>query len=179
VKTDGSQLTQLAKPAALDILAERAANGDLDATRDLARSPDGARISFAAFSPTASDPGRSAVFVAAGDGTNAKQISDWGDYTTSARWSPTANWIVFDRINGGVSAHSLYLVHPDGSGIKTTPLLSAECLAVWSPDGDHLLVNGPSDQATNLWSVKIDGSHLIQLTHMPTTLTDIGWGAAT
>ena len=143
-------------------------------------SPDGTRISFAAFSPTASDQGRSAVFVAAGNGTNAKQISDWGEYTISARWSPTANWIVFDKIDSRVGAHSFYLVHPDGSGIKTIPLLAAECCAVWSPEGDRLLfANGPSDLALNLWIVNIDGSHLVQVTHAPAKLTDIGWGAVT
>jgi len=143
-------------------------------------SPDGANISFAAFSPTASDPGRSAVFVAAGDGTNAKQISDWGEYTTSARWSPTGDWIVFDKINDAAGAHTFYLVHPDGSGTTTIPSLAAVCCALWSPGGDRLLfAKGPSDQAMNLWTVNIDGSHLAQLTHTPAKLTDIGWSAAT
>jgi Tol biopolymer transport system component len=143
-------------------------------------SPGGSQISFAATSPTASDPGRSAVFVAAGDGTNPKQISDWGEYTTSARWSPAGDWIVFDKINDAAAAHTFYLVHPDGSGTKTISSLAAVCCAVWSPDGGRLLfAKGPSDQAMNLWTVNIDGSHLVQLTHTPAKLTDIGWSAAT
>jgi Tol biopolymer transport system component len=138
-------------------------------------SPSGTQISFAAFSPGASDPGRSALFVAAGDGTNPKQISDWGEYTTGARWSPTGTWIVFDKVNG--AAHALYLVHPDGSGIKTIPSLTEVCCAVWSPDGDRLLFTRGPDRATDLWTVKADGSQLTQLTHTPADLPDIGWSA--
>ncbi len=147
-------------------------------------SPDGAQISFAASSPTASDPGRSAVFVAAGDGTNPKQISDWGGRTTSARWSPTGDWIVFDKINSAAGAHTFYLVHPDGSGTKTVPSLAGVCCAVWSPDGDRLLfpkfssTSSSGQDLGDLWTVAVDGSHLTQVTHTPAELTDIRWSAA-
>jgi Tol biopolymer transport system component len=143
-------------------------------------SPSGTQISFAAFSPSASDPGRSAVFVAAGDGTNARQISDWGEYTTSARWSPTGQWIVFDiKFNLALGTHNLYLVRPDGSGSHLISTVSAVCCAVWSPDGNRLVFPRGPDQATDLWTVKTDGSQLTQLTHTPANLTDIGWGAGT
>jgi len=142
-------------------------------------SPSGSQISFAAFSPSASDPGRSAVFVAAGDGTNPKQITDWGTYTTSARWSPAGDWIVFDKVNNAVGAHTFYLVHPDGSGIKTIPSLAEVCCAVWSPDGVRLLFPKGPDRATDLWTVKTDGSQLTQLTHAPADLPDIAWSGAT
>ena len=142
-------------------------------------SPDGSQISFAATSPIASDGGRSAVFVAAGDGTNAKRISDWGEDTTSARWSPTGDWIVFDKVNDAAGAHTLYLIRSDGSGIKAIPSGAAACCAVWSPDGNHLVfLKGSGDQALDLWTVNIDGSHLRRLTHTPAKLTDIGWSAA-
>ena len=141
-------------------------------------SPDGAHISFSAFSPSPGDPGRSAVFVAAGDGTNAKQISDWGEYTTSARWSPTGDWIVFDKINAAAGGHTLYLVHPDGSGLKGIPSNAAACCAVWSPDGERLLFLEGPDQGNDLWTAMIDGSHLTQLTHSPSELTDVGWSEA-
>jgi|SRR5579864_6718278 len=138
-------------------------------------SPDSAQISFSAFSPGASDPGRSAVFVAAGDGTNARQISDWGEYTTSAHWSPTGDWIVFDKINSAAGGHAFYLVHPDGSGTRVISTLGPVCCAVWSPDGQRLLFA----RANDLWTVMIDGSHPTQLTHTPSELTDIGWTSAT
>jgi Tol biopolymer transport system component len=171
VGVNGSRLTQVSPPG----MTVGLDNGDPGGW-----SPDGAHISFAAFSPNASDSGRSAVFVAAGDGTNPKQITDWGSWTTSARWSPTGNWIVFDKINPAVNTHTFFLVHPDGSGIKIIPSLTAVCCAVWSPDGDRLLfAKGPNDQTSDLWTVMVDGSHLTQLTHTPAELTDLGWSSAT
>jgi Tol biopolymer transport system component len=170
VGVDGSRLRQVSPPG----MTVSVGFGDPGGW-----SPDGSQISFAATSPTASDPGRSAAFVAAGDGTNPKQISDWGEYTTSARWSPTEAWIVFDKINDTVAAHSFYLVHPDGSGTRTIASLAGVCCAVWSPDGDRLLfVKGSSDQALDLWTVMVDGSHLTRLTHAPARLADIGWSSA-
>jgi len=170
VDADGTHLTQVSPPGMTVWVGFFGDPGGW--------SPDGSQISFAATSPTASDPGRSAVFVAAGDGTNSKRISDWGDYTTSARWSPTGDWIVFDTINADAAAHTLFLVHPDGSGTKTITPLAGGCCAVWSPGGDRLVfTRGSSDQVLDLWTVMVDGSHLTQLTHTPANLTDIGWSA--
>jgi Tol biopolymer transport system component len=171
VGVDGSHLTQVSPPGMTAWISFGDPGG---------WSPNGAQISFADYSPTASDPGRSAVFVAAGDGTNAKQISDWGEYTTSARWSPKGDWILFDKINPAVTSagHSLFLVHPDGSGTTVIPLPFAICCAVWSPDGDRLLL-GATDVMDDLQTVMIDGSHLTQLTHNRAIYTDVGWSAAT
>ena len=178
VYVDGSRLTQVSPPG---MAVGVGFNGDPGGW-----SPDGAHISFAAYSstaaailsPVATGAGQSAVFVAAGDGTNAKRITDWGVYTTSAHWSPAKDWIVFDKINPAVNTHTFYLVHPDGSGLKTIPSLTAVCCAIWSPDGDRLLF-GASDQAGDLWTVMIDGSHLTQLTHTPAKLADIAWSGVT
>lgn len=138
-------------------------------------SPDGAHISFAAFSTTIS---RSGIFVAAGDGTNPKRVSDWGTGTTTARWSPNGDWILFDKNNDSSGRHSLFLIRPDGSGTKVVGSLVGICCAVWSPDGNRLLFRrGPTDSESDLWTLLLDGSHLTQLTHSPATLNDIGWSA--
>ena len=142
-------------------------------------SPDGTQITFAA----TVDTGRSAVFVAAGDGTHAKQITAWGARTTVARWSPTGDWIVFDNYSG--SSQTLFLIHPDGSGTKAISSVGGVCCSiygpVWSPDGKRLLFGyGPNSSYTgDLWTVLLDGSHLTQLTHTLASLADVGWSAAT
>jgi Tol biopolymer transport system component len=171
VAVDGGAVTQLS-PTGMSV-----AGGFLGDAGSW--SPDSTQISLAAASPIASDPGRSAVFVVAANGTNLKQITGWGDYITSARWSPTGTWIVFDKLPPAAAAHSLYLVHPDGTGTVMIPLLSAVCCAVWSPDGTRLLFTGGSgDLALDLWIVHIDGSGLVRLTNKPSKLTDIGWSSA-
>ena len=169
VGVDGGQATQVS-PAGMTV--RFGGHGGIGGW-----SPNGTQISFAAFSPSASDPGRSALFVAGGDGINPRQISEWGSYTTGARWSPTGDWIVFDRVNAAAGAHTFYLVHPDGSGIKSIPSLAEVCCALWSPDGDRLLFPRGPDRETDLWTVKTDGSQLTQLTHAPADLPDIAWGA--
>ncbi len=143
-------------------------------------SPDGAQISFSAFSPTPSDGGRSAVFVAGGDGTNPRQISEWGEYTTSARFSPSGNWIVFDRaVSADDGNHTFFLVSPDGGTTVPIPSVIGACCATWSPDGNRLVfTEGPNNQV-ELWTVELDGSHLTRLTAGPANLTDIGWSGAT
>ncbi len=168
VGVDGSHLTQVSPPGMTSWMSFGDPGG---------WSPDGTKISFAAFSPTPSDPGRSAVFVADGDGTNPRQISDWGTYTTSARWSPTGDWIVFDRI-ASPFAHGFFLVHLDGSGTRAIPLLHAACCAVWSPDGNRLLF-GASDISDDLYTVQLDGSHLTPLIRTPAHMADLGWSGAT
>ena len=169
VGVDGGDPT-LVSPSGMTV---RIGNGDPGGW-----SPDGTQISFAAHSPTASDPYRSAVFVAAGDGTNPKRISEWGDATTAARWSPEGDWIVFDKVDAAAGAHSFFLIHPDGSGTKVISSVAGAgvCCAVWSPDGNRLLFSrGPSNNTHDLWIVQFDGSHLTQLTHRPANLADIGW----
>jgi hypothetical protein len=44
-------------------------------------------------------------------------------------------------INSTTRAHSLFLVHPDGTGLKaiTDPAAGGVCCAVWSPDSAWLL----------------------------------------
>jgi hypothetical protein len=170
VGIDGSRETQVSPPYMT------VGNADVAAGY---WSPDGTHITFAA----TLDTGKSAVFVAAGDGTNTKQITNWGARTTVARWSPTGDWIVFDNYSG--SFQTLFIIHPDGSGTKAISSVGGVCCSiyspVWSPDGKRLLFGyGPNSSYTgDLWTVQLDGSHLTQLTHTLASLADFGWSAAT
>lgn len=125
-------------------------------------SPDGRHVAFAGFLRNPGQPaGQSAVFVADASGRHIHRLTDWGTWTTSARWSPTGTWIVFDRRNTG-NFHDELLVHPDGSDlhiVNTNTVAGGSCCAQWSPDGRALLyehVDQNNDVA--LWFVGVDGT---------------------
>jgi TolB protein len=103
-------------------------------------SPDGKQIAFTAYTDTLA--GVSAVFVADANGSNRHRITAWGIWMDGANWSPVGNWIEFDNLAPGPRSHNLFLIHPNGTGLKaiTSTSLGGVCCAVWSPDGTKLLV---------------------------------------
>lgn len=125
-------------------------------------SPDGRHIAFAGFLRNPGLPaGQSAVFVSDATGQHIRRLTDWGTWTTSARWSPSGTWIAFDRVNTG-NFHDEFLVRPDGSDLhvlNTNTVNGGSCCAQWSPDGRDLLyehTDGSNDVA--LWFVGVDGT---------------------
>lgn len=103
-------------------------------------SPDGRQIAFTAFAAPANS-GVSAVFVEDANGTHRRRITPWAGWSISARWSPDGAVIVFDKLTPGLSGHNLFLIHPNGTGLKEITFYSPDgsCCAVWSPDGKKLL----------------------------------------
>lgn len=151
-------------------------------------SPDGTQVAFAGLGLDAAglrDELKSAVYVAKADGSSVKAISEPGAFTESAGWSPNGDWIVFNKKSGpvGVKGSDLYLVHPDGSGLKAiTPGGAAgrsdQFGAVWSPDGSRLLfdsVPGGPIKRGDLWIVDVDGTGLTQLTDAQRQVFGYSW----
>ena len=122
-------------------------------------SPNGHAVAFAA-----STGGLSAIYTIDSDGRHLRRITPWGQYTTSARWSPDGKWIAWDKLNDHLSAHDLFVMRPDGTGLKDilvpTPGLGS-CCAVWAPDSHHLLFQRGDRR---LWTIAVDGSGLERLT---------------
>ena len=145
-------------------------------------SPDGRSIAFAVFTRRRGvPPGLSAVFVASANGSNAHRITDPGEWTTSARWSPSGDWIAFDKaVSGGF--HSVFLVHPDGSDLHMVDPAAAatgSCCAQWSPDGSYLVyehVEENSDRHIALYVVNVDGPpHRRRITGADGSYMSFGW----
>ena len=151
-------------------------------------SPDGTQVTFGAPSldaEGAADFTRSAVYVAEADGSEVEAITEPGAFTEAAKWSPDGEWIVFNKKSGpiGVKGSDLYLIHPDGSGLKAITTEGAagksdQVGAVWSPDGTRLLftsVPGGPVKLGDLWIVEADGTGLTQLTDTPAQYFGYSW----
>jgi len=133
-------------------------------------SPDG-RVAFAAFQhPTRGDgaqDGVSAVFVTQPGGDAVRRVTDWGEWTTSARWSPDTRLIAYDTANEPQSAHDLFVIDPDGGSpsLVPTPNDAGACCAEWSPNGKALVYEaGASDAHMDLWTANVDGAGTFRLT---------------
>jgi TolB protein len=83
----------------------------------------------------------------------------------------------------GVKGSDLYLLHPDGSGLKAITTGGAagksdQFGALWSPDGTRLLfdsVPGGPIKRGDLWIVNADGTGLLQLTNARTPVYGYSW----
>jgi Tol biopolymer transport system component len=151
-------------------------------------SPDGTRVTFAALSldaAGAADERTTVVYVAAGDGSRVEPISEPGAFTFGAQWSPDGDWIVFGKKSGpvGVAGSDLYLIHPDGTGLRAITSAGAAGTSdqnrpVWSPDGTQLLfsiVPGGPVKRGDLWIIDLDGTGLTRLTDAEAQYYGYSW----
>jgi hypothetical protein len=126
-------------------------------------SPDGRRVAFA------TDQG---VFIADLDGGEPERIGEWTGFASVVSWSPTGEWISYTRHSG--TAAVLSLVQADGSEEREFPAATGS-RAVWSPDGQHLLVRRGEEGREDLWIVDLDGNPVGQVTHEPATYHGYSW----
>jgi hypothetical protein len=133
-------------------------------------SPDG-RVAFAAFQHVpqgdAFTDGQSAVFVTQRGTEGVRRVTDWGQWTTSAHWSPDSRLLAYDTANERGGAHDLFVIDPDGGSpsLVPTPNDGGSCCAVWTPNGKALVYESGSDDAhMDLWAANLDGSGTFRLT---------------
>ena len=133
-------------------------------------SPDG-RVAFAAFEhPPKGDAmsdGESAVFVTEHGTDGVRRVTDWGLWTTSARWSPDSRLVAYDTANQRKGLHDLFVIDPDGGSpsLVATPHDGGSCCALWSPNGKALIYEtGRGDGHLDLWTVNLDGTGTFHLT---------------
>ncbi|HEX9124539.1 MAG TPA: hypothetical protein VF984_14460 [Actinomycetota bacterium] len=151
-------------------------------------SPDGTQFVFLRFRPGPQKGQRPfaaeqvALFVENIDGTGLRQITPYGvaaaHEQASAQWSPDGQEIISETREG-----ILFVVHPDGSGLKLIPLQVGSHNQPYfafepdfSPDGTHIVfcmfLNGQED----LYTAKADGSDVVQITDTPDFENGPDWG---
>jgi Tol biopolymer transport system component len=170
VGSNGNGLTRLTPPGTTSAFVP----GD-----SVSWSPDGTKVALADVTgPFWHNDARS-VYIAGADGSSFRPIGPRGDIW-DAVWSPDGRWIAFAMAPAKGGLHELYLMQPDGSGVRqlTTPGDGLSALPwTWSPDSRQLLlVRGVEDFGdVNIWSINVDGSHLYQVTHQKATYLSPAW----
>jgi Tol biopolymer transport system component len=147
-------------------------------------SPVGSRIVFVA---DVADGYQRALYTVNIDGTGLHRIKlPSGMNPTSAQWSPDGRWIAFS--GRPPEAHSyleVYVIHPNGTGLKEITLPTGECLGfapIWSPDGSKLLFArrcfmGAEVGSTTLSTVNLDGTGDSTVADL-NDLVSYAWGTA-
>jgi TolB protein len=141
-------------------------------------SPDGSRIVFFRIDYSRPEKAHTALFIVNADGSGLRRLTSWGLGGFTASWSPDGQWILFD------ANFRLWVVHPDGSGLKKIlidtggrPYRARE--PVWSPDGTMIALSMRilEDGAhRDIYTIRSDGSDLVQVTNSPTTDEFPDWG---
>jgi Tol biopolymer transport system component len=146
-------------------------------------SPDGRRIAFVRTnSPLGRPAGEQAVFTMRLDGSHLRRVTPYalraGDHPD---WSPNGRWILFRSPDSGDFLGSqLYLVHPNGRGIRAathvgagTQLLSAS----FSPRGSRIVYarTGRAGQP-DIFTARLHGRGVHQVTRTPLWESAPDWG---
>jgi Tol biopolymer transport system component len=139
-------------------------------------SPDGSQIVFGRTSP---DHKCDALFVVNVSGSGLQKITPCGFVDDDGSWSPDGTKIAFEHRG------SLFVVHPDGTGLAKVPLATNSRSFAgdfsWSPDGTKLVFllgtpTGPHSFQEGIATANADGSDVQQVTETPPFVHQADWG---
>lgn len=142
----------------------REISGDFLDARYLDWSPDGENISFAG----SLDGNNAQIYLVDRQGLHLRQfVASDGNATYSA-WSPNGEYVAFVS-HLAESQHKIYITDAEGSYLRTLYYsehagLIDDYLA-WSPDNSQLLFIKAGSGGQQIYSIKLDGSEVKQLTN--------------
>ncbi len=115
-------------------------------------SPDGQRIAF-----ITNISGSPQVWLIPATGGWPRQVTALDDPVTSIEWSPSSDWIALQVAPGGGLNSQLYVVRPDGTGLRRLTEGGKEnnWLGRWTPDSKGITFssNRRSSAAMDSWLV--------------------------
>ena len=116
-------------------------------------SPDGSRVAF--ISDLSGTP---QVWTAPSEGGWPDRVTSFPDQVTNARWSPTEDLIAVEVAPGGGLNQQVYVVRPDGTGLRRLTPGGDENNRInrWSRDGKTLYVSSSRDDAAAFHCFGID-----------------------
>src|SRR5690348_4482477 len=109
-------------------------------------SPDGGRVAF--ISDLSGVP---QLWVVDAGGGWPERVTSFADQVVGAQWSPTEDLIAIDVAPGGGLNQQIYVVRPDGTGLRRLTAGGAENnrLQRWSRDGRTLYVASNRDDPSS------------------------------
>jgi TolB protein len=108
------------------------------------------------------DNGYGSIYVVNSDGTGLTRITPPEWVAIGSRWVPGCHSVIFDTSDG------IYVVKPDGSGLKQLIELSEHTTFTLSPDGEKIVFSAPDEnfpRGGDIWTMNIDGTGVRQLVH--------------
>jgi TolB protein len=148
-------------------------------------SPDGRQIVFERHNSGLSRPAdKHAVFVINADGTNLHRLTPWGENDgDNPDWSPNGKWIIYhSHLDDPTGQAQYFLIHPDGTGRKQLthyPHGTHVASASFSPDGSSIVLSkGPEGGNVDVYTMRLDGTHLRRLTRSRLWDSAPEWGPA-
>jgi len=145
-------------------------------------SPDGSQIVFGRVDPFGHACTKSsAIFVVNVDGTGLHRITPWGFCDDDGNWSPDGKEIAFVHQTGR-SPGSIFVVHPDGSGLAKIPLATNSWSSAgdvcWSPDGKKMVFILADPTSFGIATANAEGTDVQEVTSAPNGWLDheADWG---
>lgn len=147
-------------------------------------APDGSRFVYVrSNSPLAKPPMTHALFVAAADGSRQRQLTPWSlDAGDNPDWSPNGKWIVFRSPSSDFEGSQVYVVRPDGSGLRQlthfkpgTSVLSYS----FSPDGKWItFAKSGRNAEPDIFVMRANGTDVRPVTRTAVWDSAPDWGPA-
>ena len=147
-------------------------------------SPDGSRfVYFRENSPLTKPVGAHALFVARADGSGQRRITPWSlDAGDSADWSPNGRLILFRSHVGGAEQSQIYVVRPDGSGLRPLTRIKQGTTVLsysFSPDGKWItFAKSGRGGEPDIFVMRANGKDMRPVTRTALWDSAPDWGAA-
>ncbi|HET9838287.1 MAG TPA: S9 family peptidase [Candidatus Angelobacter sp.] len=116
-------------------------------------SPDGKWVSF-----ISNISGTPQVWIVPSEGGYPRMVTNGDDPVTEQQWSPASDWIAVAIAPGGGLNTQIYVVKPDGAGMKLLTLGGSDSngLDAWTDDGKRIAIDSSRNDPASRDSFMVD-----------------------